>query len=119
MTNRFKNLFRAAAVLAAGMLAAVSAAAANPIIDEAKNQCLIGEQADGYLGVVAGESPSNAQRREMRDVNQQRKAVYTDLARRNGVSVEVTAQLTAEKLINQATPGQCVRNQQGRWIKIQ
>lgn len=119
MTNRFRTLFRAAAVLAASLLAAVSAAAANPIIDQAKNQCLIGEQADGYLGVVAGENPSAAQRREMRDVNQQRRAVYADLARRNGVSVEVTAQLTAEKLINQARPGQCVRDQQGQWIKIQ
>ena len=119
MTNRFRPFFRAAVVFAASLLAAVSAAAANPVIDQAKNQCLIGEQADGYLGVVAGANPSDAQRREMRDVNQQRKAVYADLARRNGVSVEVTAQLTAEKLINQARPGQCVRNQQGRWIEIQ
>lgn len=104
--------------LAFAAFAPFTVAAANPVIDQAKNQCEIGEQADGYLGVVSGQSPSDAVRREMRDVNQQRKAAYADIAQRNGVSTEVTAALTAEKLIARARPGQCVRNQQGDWIKI-
>lgn len=96
---------------------AVSASAASPLVENAKSNCIIGEQADGYLGVVSGANASEELRREIRDINQQRKAAYADLARRNGVTIEVTAALTAERLMNQAGPGQCVRNQSGEWIK--
>ncbi len=108
----------AAAVLAAGLAtAAAPALAASALVENAKNNCVIGEQADGYLGVVSGADASEALRREVRDINQQRKAAYAQLARRNGVTVEVTAALTAEKLMNQATSGQCVRLDSGEWVK--
>lgn len=118
LSIQLKKLSRAVGVICLAVFASFSAAAANPVIDGAKNQCVIGEQADGYLGVVSGESPSDAVRREMRDVNQQRKSAYAGLAERNGVSIEVAAALTAEKLIARARPGQCVRNQQGAWVKV-
>lgn len=108
----------AAAVLAAGLLvSAAPASAASATIENAKNSCIVGEQADGYLGVVSGAEASEALRREVRDINQQRKAAYADLARRNGVTIEVTAALTAEKLMNQARSGQCVRLESGAWVK--
>ncbi|NOX83468.1 MAG: YdbL family protein, partial [Alphaproteobacteria bacterium] len=105
-----------AITLAAG-LTATTAVAASDLIEQAKSQCIVGEQADGYLGVVSGASASSELRREVRDINQRRKAYYADIARRNGVSVEVTAVLTAEKLINQARSGHCVRDQRGNWIE--
>ncbi|MCK5745313.1 MAG: YdbL family protein [Oricola sp.] len=107
--------FLAAAAISIGL--AVSASAASPAVENAKNNCIVGEQADGYLGVVTGANPSEEIRREIRDINQQRKAAYANLAQRNGVTIEVAASLTAEKLINQAGPGQCVRDQSGNWIK--
>ncbi len=99
-------------------IALTGAAAASAIVEQAKDQCIVGEQADGYLGVVDGKTASDAVRREIRDINQQRKSYYADIAKRNGVSVDVTATLTAEKLIGQAQPGECVRDQQGRWVEI-
>ncbi len=105
-----------AITLAAG-LTATTAVAASDLIEQAKSQCIVGEQADGYLGVVSGASASSEVRREVRDINQRRKSYYADIARRNGVSVEVTAVLTAEKLISQARSGHCVRDQSGTWIK--
>lgn len=119
LSIRFKNYARAMAALMFAAFAPLAGAAANPLIDQAKAQCVVGEQADGYLGVVAGANASDAVRREIRDINQQRKAAYASIARRNGVSVEVTAALTAEKLIAQARPGHCVRDAQGAWIIIQ
>ena len=119
LSIRFKNYGRALAAFIFAAFAPLAGAAANPVIDQAKAQCVVGEQADGYLGVVAGASASDAVRREIRDVNQQRKAAYANLAQRNGVSVEVTAALTAEKLIAQARPGHCVRDAQGAWTIIQ
>jgi uncharacterized protein YdbL (DUF1318 family) len=105
-----------AAALAFTALAS-PAAAQTAALNEAKAACLVGEQADGYIGVVSGASPSAEARRDMRDVNQRRKAHYEDLARRNGVTVQVAATLTAQQLINQAPPGHCVRDQSGRWIE--
>lgn len=115
MNTVMKLSLAAALSLAAISLAPVSAASAR--IENAKNNCIVGEQADGYLGVVSGADADAELRREVRDINQQRKAAYADLARRNGVTIEVTAALTAEKLMNQAGPGQCVRDQSGAWIR--
>ncbi len=92
--------------------------AASAIVEQAKSECIVGEQADGYLGFVPGANASSALRREVRDINQQRKSAYANLARKNGVSVEVTAALTAEKLIRQARSGHCVRNQNGNWVEV-
>jgi uncharacterized protein len=106
------------AIMFAAGLTTTTAVAASDLIEQAKSQCIVGEQTDGYLGVVSGASASSEIRREVRDINQRRKSYYADIARRNGVSVEVTAVLTAEKLIGQARSGQCVRNQSGNWVEI-
>lgn len=105
--------------LAAGfaVLAGAVALAANKVIDDAKAQCTIGEQIDGYLGAVQGATPDADVQREMRSVNQQRKQVYVSLAQRNGVTPDVTAKLTAEKLINREPSGNCVQDAAGKWVK--
>lgn len=109
--------------LAAGALAGVfsllgAALALSPAIEQAKNKCVVGEQADGYLGFVAGAKADDALRRDVRDVNQARKSNYGEVSARNGVSIDVTASLTAEKLIGQARSGQCVRDQSGQWVRV-
>lgn len=108
----------AASMLAAAATSIAPATAASAIVEQAKDQCIVGEQADGYLGFVPGGDASDDLRREVRDINQQRKTYYADISRRNGVSVSVTATLTAEKLIAQAHSGECVRDQSGRWIEL-
>lgn len=113
------------AVLAVAVVFSVSfssftapALAASPAIESAKAQCVIGERKDGYLGVVSGKSASTVVLREMRSVNQQRRAAYERLAERNGVTIDVAAALTAERLINAAKSGECVQNAAGEWVKI-
>ena len=99
------------------MFFSVQAFAASKIIEDAKADCVIGEQIDGYLGTVTGESPSAEVAREVRSVNQQRKAAYARLASKNGVTIDVTAKLTAEKLINDAPRGHCVQTINRTWRK--
>jgi len=94
------------------------ALAASAIIEDAKDRCIVGEQADGYLGFVDESAADSALKREVRDVNQQRKSLYADLAAQEGVTIEVTAVLTAEKLINSASSGECVRDANGEWIEL-
>lgn len=115
--SKHRFSFLAAAVSGLAVVSA-SAYAASAIVEDAKDRCIIGEQADGYLGIVDDSAVDTALRREVRDVNQQRKALYADLAAQNGVSIDVTAALTAEKLINEAGGGECVRDASGEWIKL-
>jgi len=107
------------AALAALTLAITGAAsAASTAIERAKNECIVGEQSDGFLGVVSGASVSTSLRRELREANQERKDIYADFARRNGVSIIVAGQIAANKQFAKAKKGQCVRNQSGRWVKV-
>ena len=115
--SKHRFSFLAAAVSSLAVIS-VSASAASATIEDAKARCIVGEQADGYLGIVDDNAADTALRREVRDINQQRKALYADLAAQNGVSIEVTAALTAEKLINEAGGGECVRDGNGEWIKL-
>ncbi len=108
--------FLAGAVLSLAALPAF-ALAASSIVEDAKDRCIVGEQVDGYLGFVDESAADTALKREVRDINQQRKAFYADLAARNGVTIDVTAALTAEKLINGADAGECVQDASGAWVK--
>lgn len=119
MDLSMKRHFLCTAVAAMLLTASLAPAnAASPIVERAKDECVVGEQADGYLGVVTGAQASSELRREIADINQQRKAVYADIAKRNGVTIDVAAALTAEKLMNQASRGQCIRDQSGNWREV-
>ena len=93
------------------------ATAATPAIEDAKAQCVVGEQADGYLGIVDGAAASEAVKREVRTINQQRKAAFADLAARNGITIEDAAALTGKRLVEGASSGQCVRLPDGVWVR--
>ncbi len=108
--------FTAIALVACAAIGA-SAFAASSVIDAAKAECVVGEQIDGYLGVIDEGAADEHLRREVRSINQQRKAFYADLAARNNVTLDVTAALTAEKLINQAASGHCVQDESGSWVQ--
>lgn len=95
----------------------VQAFAASQIIEDAKSQCLIGEQIDGYLGTITGQAPPAEVAREVRSVNQQRKAAYANIARKTGLTIDLTAKRVAEKQINKAPSGHCVQNLDRSWRK--
>lgn len=106
-------------VIAALALAAAStsADAASPLIEDAKSKCVVGEQSDGYLGIVDSAAAGEAVKREVRSINQQRKAAFADLAARNGVTIEDAAALTGKRLVEGAPSGQCVQMPDGTWAK--
>ena len=60
--------------------------AANGTIANAKNNGLVGEMVDGYLGLVKGTAPASV-RSEMRQVNIKRRAKYSELAKKSNISV--------------------------------
>lgn len=108
-----------AAILAPTGLNTASAQqqSAKAIVDASIAQGVIGEQIDGYLGVVSGQSPSADQRRAMDEINIARKSHYTRRARFNGVSVEEYAAATGEKLLQRAASGTMIRGNNGIWTR--
>lgn len=83
-------------------------------LHEARAQGLLGEQWDGYVGIVA--SPTPQLERLAAGVNAKRKAHYQEIAQRNGTKVEAVAALAGKKLVEGAPSGQFVRTN-GGWQK--
>ncbi len=84
-------------------------------LDEARAKGLLGEQADGYVGVVAAGAPADVTKLAA-EVNAKRRAHYEEIAARNSAPVEAVAALAGKKLIENAPSGQWVKTN-GGWTK--
>jgi uncharacterized protein YdbL (DUF1318 family) len=91
------------------------AANAKAVVDQAIAAGRIGERIDGYLAAVT--DLNDAERRAMNEINIGRKTVYTDLAEKKGVSVEVIGRLSGEKQIGKAAAGSMIMTDSGQWSK--
>ncbi len=91
------------------------AQSAKSLVDAAKARGEVGEQIDGYLGIVSGKSPSAAVRRAVQEINIGRKSVYTNRARQENVTVEAIAASIGVKQLQKARAGETVRDASGQW----
>lgn len=106
-----KSLFKPLLIL---FLLTFNAAAFAMNLDEAKAKGLVGEQLDGYLGLVVENSEA---RQVVEEINAKRKLVYQKLAQQNGVSLDVVAKLAAEKAAEKTQSGHYIQNMDGEWVK--
>lgn len=107
MINRYLPKFLGVIVA----LCAVTVFAAD--LDQAKRDGLVGERADGYLGLVVEDAASDV-RSLVAEVNQKRKQEYLRIARANDLSLEQVQALAGDKAIKKTAPGNWVlRN--GGW----
>jgi uncharacterized protein YdbL (DUF1318 family) len=98
--------------LAAVVLVAATPASSSPL-DDAKRAGQVGEQADGYVGVVPG-APKSAQALVDR-INAGRAEHYGEIAAREGTSPTAVAALAGQKLLARASPGEWIRDADGKW----
>ncbi|WP_288457560.1 YdbL family protein [uncultured Sphingomonas sp.] len=111
MTNKAILMIAAAAALAA--VSGAAWAQRDPAYAAARAAGEVGEQPDGYLGVVGG---GNAQLRALvSNINIQRKAAYTQKAQASGATVEQLAFTSGCNLIAQTKPGEKYRTPDGSW----
>lgn len=105
MTTRSK-LFLAAGLAAAALGAGVALAQGeDAAVAAAKAEGVVGEQADGYLGFA--KSPPAAVRAAVDAVNIKRRQIYTDIAAKQGATVqEVAAARGCDQLAKRVAPGQ-------------
>ncbi len=83
-------------------------------IDAAKQAGIVGEQSDGYLGLVRGDATPEVVSL-VDEVNGKRRTAYEEIATRNGTPVEAVARLAGAKLVERAGPGEYVRDDTGKW----
>lgn len=84
-------------------------------LDEARARGIVGEQTDGYVGLVKGQGDEEA-RRLVAEVNAKRRAAYEKIAREQGTAVEAVAALAGQKLIDRLPPGSWIGDG-GRWYQ--
>lgn len=83
--------------------------AAAPVdLGAAKGDGLVGEQENGYLGLVQADAPS-AVRSFVADVNRQRRARYQTIAQRNGISREDVEARAGQTAIDRSPRGHYVK----------
>jgi uncharacterized protein len=111
MMRRLSSLL---AVLAALVIWA-GVAVAGPL-DGPKQDGLIGERPDGYVGFVADEIPADVKKLVDR-TNKERRAEYEKVAKQNGTSVEAVEAIFGEKLIARQAPGTYVMTADGKWVQ--
>jgi len=120
MTKRWKRwkvsgLAMAAIAVTAAIAVAVPSAMAqrDPAYEQARAAGQIGEQPDGYLGIVG--SATKEVRDLVTDINIKRKAAYTSNAPQ-GSTVEQFAFATGCNLIAKTKPGEKYKAPDGRWL---
>jgi len=102
----------ATAICLMGLLCSANAWAMT--LQQAKDTRIVGEQTNGYLGLVIA-SPEAQQL--VLTVNAKRKHYYQLIAERNNISLDKVATLAAQKAIEAAEPGHMIQTPQGIWIK--
>jgi uncharacterized protein YdbL (DUF1318 family) len=83
-------------------------------LDQAKEQGLVGEMSNGYLGVVIASSETSSL---VDMVNKKRKDIYLNLARKNKITMQQVTKLAGDKSIAKTQPGHLIQNTAGQWVK--
>jgi uncharacterized protein YdbL (DUF1318 family) len=100
------------AVTLAG-LSTAALAQRDPAYAAARSAGQVGEQPDGYLGIVGGGSAEL--RALVSNINIQRKAAYTQKAQASGATVEQLAFTSGCNLIAQTKSGEKYKAPDGSW----
>ena len=102
-------------VALAGLAVPASAPAQDPAaVVQARRSGLVGERYDGYLGVVSP-AVSAELRRQVASINIRRRALYSNLASKRGVSPQEVGITTACSLLRRISVGEYYMPGQGGW----
>ena len=110
--NRIGKIFVALLI----SLLAVSMAVASSPLTQPKADGLIGEQANGYLGLVTQSAPANI-KKQVNDTNAKRKAGYQKIAAKQGTSLSEVEKVGGMTAIEKTLRGNYIRDASGVWRK--
>ena len=108
--NWITNTFLA---LIVSMLAVSVAVAASPLT-QPKADGLIGEQANGYIGLVKNDVPADV-KKLVKDINAKRKAGYQRIATKQGTGLKDVERVGGNTAIEKTVRGNYIRDANGAW----
>jgi len=111
-----KNWIRQIFVMLLISLMTVSVAAAESPLTQPKADGLIGEQADGYIGLVVPNAPADI-KKLVAEVNAKRKAGYQKIAAKQGTSLTEVEKVGGNTAIEKTLEGNYIRDANGTWHK--
>ena len=85
-------------------------------LQDAKAQGLVGEQPNGYLGLVKVGAAAEV-KAMMADINAKRKKAYQSISQRNNTALSAVEALAGKKAIERTPAGQYVKMPSGQWLK--
>lgn len=111
MRNRI--LLNLAAIAALGAVATPALADRDPVYAKARAEGRVGEQPDGYLGIVgAGDT---ALQKVVNDINIKRRDLYLEKAKENNATLEAYALTAGCQAVARTVPGEKYRAPDGSW----
>ena len=110
--NWITNVFLAMLI---SMMAMSVAVAASPLT-QPKADGLIGEQANGYIGLVKQNVPADI-KKLVNDVNAKRRAGYQKIAKKQGTSLAEVERVGGNTAIEKTIRGNYIRDASGTWRK--
>ncbi|QUD89058.1 YdbL family protein [Phenylobacterium montanum] len=96
--------------------ASAQSAAEKATVDAAKTQGVVGEQGDGFLGLVTGSAPADVTA-AMAAINAGRAKAYQDIAAKTGVSQAAAGEATAIQLVGRLPAGAYYKPLGGSWTR--
>ena len=109
--NWVKNIFLALLISMLAVSVAVASALTKP-----KSDGLIGEQANGYIGLVKQDVSADI-KKLVNDVNAKRKAGYQKIAAKQGTSLSDVEKIGGNSAIERTLKGNYIRDASGNWRK--
>ena len=98
------------------LLLALMPAAWAQSVQEAKQQGLVGERRDGFLGLVADDAPPEIQAM-VDQVNEERRRRYQEIAQENGITMGEVVALAYERAVAETQPGHYIQMPSGQWVR--
>ena len=112
--NRMTRRLALATIALVGAIAFVPVSAYAQSLDSAKAAGLVGERADGYVGIVDPAAPGGIVAM-VQNINGKRRDKYQSVAAKNGTSLQAVEAIAGDKLVRRAKPGEYVMDSTGRW----
>ena len=103
-------------VLLIGLLTVSVSVAGSSQLAKPKAEGLIGEQANGYIGLVNNNVPADI-KKLVNDVNAKRKAGYQKIAKKQGVSLSEVEKVGGNTAFDKTLKGNYIRDNNGKWRK--
>ncbi|HFB65556.1 MAG TPA: DUF1318 domain-containing protein [Aeromonadales bacterium] len=85
------------------------------LVSDAKAKGLVGEQANGYVGIVTP-APSKEVIAMVKEVNSKRREIYSQLAKKQNLTLAAIEEIAGERNIKKTPSGQYIKNSSGSWV---